>query len=80
MEEFRLILDEVIANRAADFHSGFIAESPAKLRWLADYLVAANGPVDLPVPRCNAPWVSAVVEADGAVRPVLLSAALRKPG
>jgi radical SAM protein with 4Fe4S-binding SPASM domain len=27
-------------------------------------------------PRCNAPWVSAVVEADGTVRPCFFHAAL----
>jgi MoaA/NifB/PqqE/SkfB family radical SAM enzyme len=43
---------------------GFIAESPAKLRRIAHHF---RGEFESPV--CNAPWVSAVVEADGAVRP-----------
>jgi len=58
---------------AADFASGFIAESPEKLeRRLLQYFAALLGVLDggdfAPV-ECNAPWVSAVVEADGTVRP-----------
>lgn len=43
---------------------GFIAESPAKLRRIVHYFRG-----EFESPACNAPWVSAVVEADGAVRP-----------
>ena len=39
---------------------GFISESPAKLLRLATRGTS---------PQCNAPWVSAVLEADGTVRP-----------
>ena len=42
---------------------GFILESPAKLRRIVEHFRA---PV---APRCNAPWVSAVWEANGSVRP-----------
>lgn len=44
---------------------GFVAESPEKLRRIADHF--RNSETVAPV--CNAPWVSAVVEADGLVRP-----------
>lgn len=43
---------------------GFVAESPGKLRRIADHFRG----VDV-APACNAPWVSSVVEADGTVRP-----------
>jgi MoaA/NifB/PqqE/SkfB family radical SAM enzyme len=43
---------------------GFIAESPAKLRRIVRHFRG-----EFESPACNAPWVSAVVEADGAVRP-----------
>jgi MoaA/NifB/PqqE/SkfB family radical SAM enzyme len=33
------------------------------------YYAALLGRGQLPAVRCNAPWVSAVIEADGAVRP-----------
>jgi MoaA/NifB/PqqE/SkfB family radical SAM enzyme len=54
-------IDRLIATGAC---GGFIAESPAKLRRIAQHF---RGEFESPV--CNAPWVSAVVEADGAVRP-----------
>jgi MoaA/NifB/PqqE/SkfB family radical SAM enzyme len=71
--EFAAIVERVIADRADDFASGFIAESPAKLRRLPQYyeaLAAGRGFA----PACNAPWVSAVVEANGAVRPCFFHA------
>ncbi len=66
---FDTLLDQVVADRAADFASGFIAESPEKLRRLVRYYAALNGAGDFPPTRCNAPWVSTVIEADGTVRP-----------
>jgi MoaA/NifB/PqqE/SkfB family radical SAM enzyme len=69
IEEFSTIVERTIADRADDFESGFIAEPPAKLRRLPKYYEAlANGRGFAPA-ACNAPWVSAVVEANGAVRP-----------
>ena len=54
---------------AADFRSGFIAESPAKLRRICDYFAALRGQRQFPAVRCNAPEFSAVVGADGRVAP-----------
>jgi Fe-coproporphyrin III synthase len=52
------------------FTSGFIVESAVKLRRrLLWHFEALHGMRPFPAPRCNAPWVSAVVEADGTVRP-----------
>jgi MoaA/NifB/PqqE/SkfB family radical SAM enzyme len=54
---------------AADFRSGFIAESPAKLRRILQYFNALNGIAPYPSVRCNAPEFSAVVGATGRVQP-----------
>jgi len=55
---------------AGDFASGFIAESPDKLRLrLSQYFAALLGRGDFAPNNCNAPWVSSVIEADGTVRP-----------
>lgn len=67
--DFEGILEETIAEYADDFASGFIAESPEKLRRLPRYFAALNGAGEHPETVCNAPWVSTVVEADGTVRP-----------
>jgi MoaA/NifB/PqqE/SkfB family radical SAM enzyme len=62
---------------AADFAEGFIAESPEKLRRrLLQYFAALLGRESFPPVECNAPWVSAVVEADGMVRPCFFQPAL----
>lgn len=47
----------------------FVAEDPAKLRKIPEYYSALWGLNPFPYKKCNAPWVSAVVEADGTVRP-----------
>jgi MoaA/NifB/PqqE/SkfB family radical SAM enzyme len=67
--DFRRILEETILRYADDFASGFIAEAPEKMRRLPQYFAAINGMGDFPENRCNAPWVSTVIEADGTVRP-----------
>ncbi|HXO21657.1 MAG TPA: radical SAM protein [Thermoanaerobaculia bacterium] len=63
-------LDALERDCADDFAAGFIAESPQKLRRrLHQYYAALLGQGDFHPNRCNAPWVSTVVEADGTVRP-----------
>ena len=52
-----------------DLETGFIRESPEKLRRIVHHFRAHLGQAEPVAPRCNAPWVSAVVETDGAVRP-----------
>lgn len=74
--DFEGVLEEVFARWREDFASGFIAESPAKLRRLVRYYAALNGAGDFAENHCNAPWVSTVVEADGTVRPCFFHGAL----
>jgi MoaA/NifB/PqqE/SkfB family radical SAM enzyme len=49
--------------------TGFVLESPEKLRRITLHFRAHLGLAEPVAPRCNAPWVSAVIEADGTVRP-----------
>lgn len=58
-------IEAMIRERA----DGFILETPEKLRRIVRHFRAHLGLVEPVAPRCNAPWVSAVVESDGAVRP-----------
>jgi MoaA/NifB/PqqE/SkfB family radical SAM enzyme len=69
IDEFSTIVERTIADRGNDFESGFIAESPAKLRRLPEYYDALAKGRGFAPDACNAPWVSAVIEANGAVRP-----------
>ena len=54
---------------AGDFESGFIAENPGKLRRIWQYYSAVCGHGPYPPVHCNAPEFSAVVQADGRIRP-----------
>lgn len=59
-------IEGVIAVHGVD---GFVAESPDKLRRIVLHFRAHLGQVPAKAPRCNAPWLSAVIEAGGDVRP-----------
>ncbi len=63
------MIDTLITTFKAEFDTKFIAESPQKIRKIGQYYSAQHGLSAFPVKACNAPWVSVVVEADGAVRP-----------
>lgn len=67
--EFEEAVEQTIAAYRADFESGFVAESPRKLRRLPRYYGALAGDGAFPEVACNAPWVSVVLEANGSVRP-----------
>ncbi len=69
VQRFKEVVEKTIEQYTALFMSGFIAERPKKLRRLPQYFAAINGEGDFPETFCNAPWVSAVIESDGAVRP-----------
>ena len=63
------IIENLLIHNSYDFENNFIAESPQKIRNIYSYYAAFYGLNDFPFKRCNAPWVSTVVEADGNVRP-----------
>ncbi|MFQ5744655.1 MAG: SPASM domain-containing protein [Acidobacteriota bacterium] len=68
-EEFAQLIEETLVAYKAEFRSGFVAEGPAKLRRLGRYFRALHSLDEFPETICNAPWVSAVIEANGDVRP-----------
>lgn len=49
--------------------TGFVVESREKLRRIVLHYRAHLGLCEPESPQCNAPWVSAVIETDGTVRP-----------
>ncbi len=69
LPEFLGLIARLERENAGDFGSGFIHESPAKLRRLHAYFAAVVGQGAFPPVRCNAPEFSAVVGVDGAVAP-----------
>jgi Fe-coproporphyrin III synthase len=62
-------IDLLVRDYSDDIANRFIVESPEKLYRIARHFRAHLGQVPAEAPTCNAPWVSAVVEVDGAVRP-----------
>jgi Fe-coproporphyrin III synthase len=72
------LLDALERDYAADFRSGFIAESPQKLWRLHQYFAAVRGLMPYPPVRCNAPEFSAVVGAHGNVSPCFFIAGPRQ--
>ena len=67
--EFGKVVEATVREHKALFRNGFIAESPVELRGLVRHYASLNGDAEPRTRHCNAPWVSAVVEADGTVRP-----------
>lgn len=74
--EFADIIERTIVERAADFESGFVAESPDKLRRLPQFYAASAGIAPFPGVNCNAPYMSVVIEANGDVRPCFFHGSL----
>jgi MoaA/NifB/PqqE/SkfB family radical SAM enzyme len=69
LSELKTIIERLIIEYWDDFNNGFIAESPEKIRNIYYYYAAFYGLNPFPYKKCNAPWVSTVIEADGNVRP-----------
>ncbi|MBL7732402.1 MAG: radical SAM protein [Chitinophagaceae bacterium] len=70
-----MITEKLLVNYRSEIENGFIAESAAKLKKIPAYYAAFYGLNEFPFKKCNAPWVSVVVEADGMVRPCFFHAA-----
>jgi MoaA/NifB/PqqE/SkfB family radical SAM enzyme len=67
--QISVLEDEVERLIGAGECGGFVVESAEKLRRIVDHFRAHLGLQHGVAPRCNAPWVSAVLESDGVVRP-----------
>jgi Fe-coproporphyrin III synthase len=68
------IIEYITDQFTEEFESHFISEPPEKIKKIGAYYEALYGMTDFPFKKCNAPWVSAVVEADGSVRPCFFHA------
>jgi len=62
-------IEALISEYENEIESGFVVENAEKLRRVPLRFRSRLGQVPAMAPRCNAPWVSAVVESDGTVRP-----------
>jgi MoaA/NifB/PqqE/SkfB family radical SAM enzyme len=62
-------IEDVIAWCGEKTNRGYVAEDAEKLRRIVAHFRAHLVQAQFRSPKCNAPWVSAVIEADGSVRP-----------
>lgn len=69
LPKLKNVIEGLLKNYSDEFETRFIAESPRKIQMIYNYYAAFYGLNDFPCKKCNAPWVSTVVEADGTVRP-----------
>lgn len=76
IEEFEAVIEKALASHERSFREGRVAERGDWLRKLGRYYAAQQGRVPFPDVRCNAPWASAVIEADGTLRPCFFQPAV----
>jgi MoaA/NifB/PqqE/SkfB family radical SAM enzyme len=62
-------IGQLIVEHADDIRHKYIAETADKLRRIARRFREHLGQASAQSPICNAPWISAVIEVDGSVRP-----------
>ena len=62
-------VESLILENADDIRSKYIVESEGKLRRIVRRFKEQLGDLSPVAPQCNAPWISAVMEVDGSVRP-----------
>ena len=69
LDDFYNVIESLIISHSKEFETRFIVESPDKIRRFYNYYAAYYNKTKFPEMSCNAPWVSAVIESDGRVRP-----------
>ncbi len=69
LPQFEEAIELARTNEAAAFATGFVAGGVESLTRIHRYYAAVAGLKTFPKVRCNAPWVSAVLEPGGTVRP-----------
>ena len=69
VKDFEQIIENSFHQFSDLYQSRYIAESPQKMMDIVNYYKAVLGIHDFPAKKCNAPWVSAVVESDGEIKP-----------
>lgn len=69
LDELKIIIEHISINYKNEFAHQFIAESREKIQKIWSYYAAFYVRNEFPNKKCNAPWVSTVIEADGTVRP-----------
>ena len=80
VDRLRALIDHVVTTSPQWFDQGFIAGGRASLDRIAQYYSALDGGGAFPSVQCNAPWMSAVLEPDGNLRPCFFHPVYEKAG
>lgn len=67
--ELERMIQASFVDFVVEYKSKFIAEHPAKMMEIVQHYRGINKTSDFPRKKCNAPWVSVVIESNGDVRP-----------
>jgi MoaA/NifB/PqqE/SkfB family radical SAM enzyme len=73
-------IDRAVAAAPESFENGFVAGGRAPLDRIHQYYSALAGQGAFPSVHCNAPWMSAVLEPDGFLRPCFFHEAYGRVG
>jgi MoaA/NifB/PqqE/SkfB family radical SAM enzyme len=76
LSELYEVTEGLVDKYNGEFESRFIVESTEKIWNIYSYYAAFYGRNLFPFKKCNAPWVSTVIEADGTVRPCFFHEAI----
>ena len=76
LSELYQVTEQLVEEYNGEFESRFIVESTEKIWNIYSYYAAFYGRNLFPFKKCNAPWVSTVIEADGTVRPCFFHEAI----
>jgi len=76
LSELYQVTERLVDEYNGEFESRFIVESTEKIWNIYSYYAAFYGRNLFPFKKCNAPWVSTVIEADGTVRPCFFHEAI----
>lgn len=80
LHDLKASIDRAVSMAPALFVNGFVAGGRASLDRILQYYSALAGRGDFPAVQCNAPWVSAVLEPDGDLRPCFFQPAYGNAG
>ncbi len=67
-------IELLLTDHSKEFERGFILSTPAQLWDIYRYYKALLGQCEFPPVKCRAPWISAVLEAEGCLRPCFFHA------
>jgi MoaA/NifB/PqqE/SkfB family radical SAM enzyme len=80
LDRLKVVIDSAVTGSPQLFDRGFVAGGRNSLDRIWQYYAALDGCGQFPPVQCNAPWMSAVLEPDGNVRPCFFHPVYPKAG